>query len=272
MKPKTDRLPGRLTLILTLILIISGSFGIGGVYGANPEYPQPRGYVNDFENIISPADEKIIEQAAKALEEVGNIELAVAVIASPGDDSLEGYSIGLAEFWGIGSKETDEGLLFLLAIESREVRIEVGYGLEGDLPDGLTGSILDRYVIPLFKKGDFSSGMREGSLALAATLAEKRDFDLENVPVESYSAAGEEESADNPLAGLIFAIFIITFVLGGRRRLLPFLLLGHMAGRSSRGGGFGTNTRGGGFGSSGSSGFGGFGGGSFGGGGASRSF
>jgi len=231
------------------------------------EYPSPREYVNDFANVISPGDEKLIEQAAAALEQSGDIELAVVTIDSLGGQPLESYTIGLAEAWGVGKKESDTGVILFLAVQDRKVRIEVGYGLEGDLPDGLTGGILDTHVLPDFREGNFSSGMLKGSRAIAATLAKKRDFELKDVKLDKYAVTDDSET--DSIGIIIFVLGILVFLLGGRRRLFHLLLLGQLSGRGHRGGGFGSSGRGGGFGSGG---FGGFGGGNFGGGGASRSF
>jgi uncharacterized protein len=230
-------------------------------------FPSPQGYVNDFADVITAAHERDITRTAEALASSGEIELAVVTVSSLEGLSIEEYGIELAEAWGIGTKEKDLGILLLLAPIERNVRIEVGYGLEGDLPDGYVGEILDTHIIPHLRKNDFSSGMAEGSRAIAATLAQKRGFELSAVDIKQYSAV--EESPDDPFGGIIITLVVLFFILGGRRRILPLLLMSHMAGRTSRSGGFGGHTRGGGFGSSG---FGGFSGGSFGGGGASRSF
>jgi len=249
-----------LLLLLLLLLLLPVSLSAA-------EYPSPKGYVNDFANVISPGDEELIAQAAIALEQSGDIELAVVTIDSLNGQPIESYSIGLAEAWGVGKKGSDTGLILLLAVQDRMVRVEVGYGLEGDLSDGLTGSILDTHVLPNFREGNFSSGLLKGSRAIAATLAEKRDFELKNVNLDKYAVTDDSET--DSIGIIIFVLGIIVFLLGGRRRLFSLLLLGQLSGRGHRGGGFGSSGRGGGFGSGG---FGGFGGGSFGGGGASRSF
>ena len=227
-------------------------------------YPAPRGYVNDFADVISSSDERAIEEVARSLKENGGIELAVVTVDTLEGESIEMYANELANRWGIGEKGEDTGLLFLLALAERKVRIEVGYGLEGDLPDGLGGRILDDYVIPPFKQGDFSQGLLDGSRSIAATLAKQRDFSLQSVSAEEYAV---EESSDGGLLSLIPIILFFLFFMG-RMRLWPLLFLA--GGRSSYyGGGFGSAGRSGGFGGGG---FGGFGGGSFGGGGASRGF
>lgn len=255
-------------VVVTVLLIVSLAIPLAGA-----SIPRTLGYVSDFGSVISSQDEAAITAVAETLRKQGGIELAVVTIESLGNDSIESYTLQLAEEWGVGGKGTDTGVVLLLAVKDREVRIEVGYGLEGDLPDGLTGSILDTYIIPDFKKGDFSTGLLEGSKAIAATLASKRDFSLQDSSLESYDVSrkgslGEEVS--ELVDFFVFILFILVFVFG-RGRLWPLLFLAQMSGRNSHhGGGFGSTGRSGGFG--GGSGFGGFSGGSFGGGGASRSF
>lgn len=228
--------------------------------------PQPSGYVNDFAGVLSSSSEREMTEIAEALAEDGGIELAVVTIETTGDQSIEEYALDLARSWQIGVSGEDTGILFLLASLDREVRIEVGYGLEGDLNDALVGRILDEYVIPAFQEGDYSTGMLEGSISIAATLARKRDLTLSIDDADSYAVSSEEGDPGEIISFLVMMVFIILF-FGGRMRLLPFLFLFGSGGRRHHGyygGGFGSSGRGGGFG--------GFGGGSFGGGGASRGF
>lgn len=249
-------------LLLGLLLISS----VNTIAAAS--YPKPSGYVNDFAGVISSSDERAIEATAASLKKNGEIELSVVTIPSLEGESIESYSIGLAESWGVGVKGKDTGVILLLAVEDRKVRIEVGYGLEGDLPDGLVGRILDEHVIPDFKNNNFSAGLLKGSNSIAATLAAKRDFTLTQVNIDSYAVKESEDSFD--IEGILFTIFIIMMVFG-RRKFWPLLfLMGGGSGHShGHGGGFGSSGRSGGFGGGG---FGGFSGGSFGGGGASRGF
>ncbi len=244
---------------LTAVLLLFIVFPL-----AAASYPSPQGYVNDFAQVIDTATEQEIEQVAQALSNDGGIEIAVVTVNSLEGEPLEEYSYNLAKSWGIGAAGEDTGLLFLLAVEERQVRLEVGYGLEGDLPDGLVGRMLDEYVIPSFKRGAYGDGMLLGTRSIAATLAKKRGFTLHVANADQYVV--EESNPLNSVLSFIFTLFIV-FVFFGRMRLWPLLFLSGGRGYRHYGGGFGTTGRGGGFG-----GFGGFGGGSFGGGGASRGF
>ena len=94
---------------------------------------------------------------------------AVAVtVPSLGGQSVEDYAIDLANSWGIGQAEEDNGVLILIAVEERKLRVEVGLGLEGALPDGKTGRIMDEYMTPSLRQNDYSTGMLEGYKAVAS--------------------------------------------------------------------------------------------------------
>ncbi len=252
----------RRSLLISLIFLLVSSLAFTAL-------PKPQGFVSDYADVISSSQEQEIEAVAKALADSGNIELAVVTVESMDGEAIEEYSYALAQSWGIGDSEDDTGLLFLLALEERQVRIEVGYGLEGDLPDGLIGRILDGYVLPPFKEGDYSEGMAEGTKAIAATLADKRDFTLQISNIDSYAASENDSESFEDIIGTIFSILFVIFMIFGRLRLWPLLFLGSTRRGPYHGGGFGSSGRGGGFGGGG---FGGFSGGGFGGGGASRGF
>lgn len=248
MAPRT----GKTAVLMLAVLLAVSSLAYGVTY------PRYEGHVNDFARVISPQDRRTIEETAEALKRAGNIELAVVTVRSLDGLGVEEYAIGLAEAWGVGTSAEDLGLILLLAVDDRRIRLEVGYGLEGDIPDGLAGSLLDTYVMPDLRQNNYSQALAKGSIAAASLLAERRGFELPR----SVAAAQPQTTQDSEIPNLIY-ILIILFVIFGRLRLWPLLFWGSMV-RRPRGGGFGTMPRGGGFG--------GFGGGRFGGGGASRSF
>jgi len=173
-------------------------------------------------------------------------------------NSLEGYPIEyyaneVAEKNKIGTKKHDNGVLFVVAKKDKKMRIEVGYGLEGALPDALASSILRNEVRPYFRRGDYYSGIAAGLTAIMkATVGEYKNNQKKN---------DEEEGL--PIGTIVFIIIMILSLFGGRGSGLGLLWLGAgmLGGGGSRGGGFGDS----------GGGFGGFsgGGGGFGGGGAS---
>lgn len=131
---------------------------------------QPDGYVTDFAGILSEHTESELETLLADLESRTTTEIAVATVNSLDGDDVAVYANELFREWGIGQKETDNGLLLLVAPNERRMRIEVGYGLEGVVPDITAGSIIDDIITPAFTAGDYDTGVQEGTQALVAAV------------------------------------------------------------------------------------------------------
>src|ERR671912_1339807 len=129
--------------------------------------PKPAGRVNDFANVIDPAVEAEIDHRLDLLEQTTSSEIAVATITSLDGMSSSDYANRLFKEWGVGQAKTDNGVLVLIATSDRDMAIEVGYGLEGVLPDGLAGQIIREDFTPHFRDGDYSGGIRNGVMRLA---------------------------------------------------------------------------------------------------------
>jgi uncharacterized membrane protein YgcG len=113
-------------------------------------YPKPTGFVNDWAGLLSPNAKQTLEERLRDYEKLTSIEVAVVITPSLDGESVEDYSIKLAQAWGVGKKGKDNGMLFLVAPNERKLRIEVGYGLEPDFPDSRAGEVRDRFIIPHF--------------------------------------------------------------------------------------------------------------------------
>jgi uncharacterized protein len=243
-----------------------------GAAAFGQDYPERKGLVNDYAGVLSSATARRMENLSRELLQKTGATVAVAVVTSLQGLSVEQYATGLYEKWGIGRKGEDRGVLLLVSTGERRVRIEVGYGLEGILPDGKVGGIRDDYIVPYLSKGDYDTGLLAGCAALAQVIAEDAGVTLTGGV--DLPRRPERRSSGSPFS--IIAV-IVLFLLLGRSRILPWILLSTMlgGGRGRYGGGFGSF--GGGFGSfggggGGGGGFSGFGGGMSGGGGASGSF
>ena len=225
--------------------------------------PAPTGYVNDFAGVLDAADERSLSGLISQVRSATGVEIAVVTVAATGDPW--DYATRLYDAWKIGSRETDEGLLLLVSLDPRQVVMETGYGLEGILPDGLVGEILDRQVVPELSAGNFAGGIYRGVEAAAQIIAADKGVSLGTVQAARPPARQQRRGITGLLGLVPLILLILLFSRGGRRSgLFWILLLGMMGG--GRGGGWGAG--GGGFGG----GFGGFGGGATGGGGASRGF
>jgi len=224
--------------------------------------PEPTRYaVNDFAQVISSYYERKINNLAEEVLQKTGTAIVVATVNSLGDMSLEEYASSLYEKWGIGKKGEDKGLLLLLAMKERKVRIETGYGVESIITDGRAGQILDQYVIPEFRQGEYGKGLYQGAVYCAGLIAREEGVTITGIPTVTRRVS--RDGSEGRGGGIIPILFILFLIIVTRGRILPWLFLGLLMG-GGRGRGFG----GGGF----SGGFGGFGGGMSGGGGASRGF
>lgn len=245
-----------LLLFASLLAIIPS-----GAYAGR--FPAPKGYVNDFAGVIDPASATELEGFLKDLQARTTAEVAVVTVPDlDGFADIDEYGIALASEWAIGKKGEDNGVLILLSMKEKKVRIDVGYGLEGAITDGATGDIRRNIMAPHFQKGEYGAGLLESAKAIAAL-----------IPPGGVKKPGRTKAVRGLIRPIAIAVFIIIAIIiqllpGGRFR-------GGRGGRFYGGGpfigGFGGGFGGGGLGGGGGfgGGFGGFGGGGFGGGGSS---
>lgn len=227
-----------------------------GLFRMAAALPSPSGLVTDEAGVLDSTTHRQLESALVDFEKRTSIELAVVTLNSLDGDDVANVAHNLFQTWGIGKKGQDNGVLFLIAPNERRMRIEIGYGLEGQLTDAGAGRILDEAVVPFFKAGNMSAGIVSG----ASAIAEKLSGSPLNLQGGVPQVPENQPNAPTRLQKIIaLAFFFFLFMILLRH---PWLLLFLF---SNRGGGGGWS--GGGFGGGG---FGGFGGGSSGGGGASR--
>lgn len=231
---------------------------------ANEIFPKPVGAINDFAGVIPTQYKRAMNSLALEVLEKTGTSVVVATFKSIGDSDPADFASRLYETWGIGKKGEDKGVLILLAVKERRVRIETGYGVEGILPDGLVGEILDTYVVPFLKTDDYGKGLSNAMIAVSTVAARDANTSLTG-KTTVYKPSSHGTGRGVNLFTLILFFIIITMLLGTRqgRAMLPLLILMLLMGGGGRGAG--------GFGSFGG-GFGGFGGGMSGGGGAGRGF
>lgn len=255
-------------LMISLMLAPLGALAAGDVLSYDPDTP----YVNDEAGILSASSERELNALSVALEKATGAELAVVTVSSLNGMAPEEYSLEVLRQWGLGDADADNGLLLFVSMDpdDRNIRIEVGYGLEGQLPDGKCGRILDEYAMEDMQNGDYESGVVQTYHQLFAQVCEEYDVDAEEISAGAVTqeAIDENGSGGFPLGIILSAVFLVILLAG--------IFGGHHGGRGGgffyfpgMFGGFGGG-RGSGFGGGG--GFGGFGGGSGGGGGAGRGF
>ncbi len=148
-------------LLLVSILLLIPSIAFAYTSPGNPS-----GHVNDFAGVLSANAKSDLEELLAGYEQKNGAQIAVAVIPELKDETIETFAVRLYQEWGIGQKDKDNGALFLISVKDREMRIEVGYGLEGDLTDIESSQIVDTIVPPYFKAGDYDGGARAGAVAI----------------------------------------------------------------------------------------------------------
>jgi uncharacterized protein len=246
--------------------------------------PAPTGYVNDFAGVLSPETRQSLEELCGQLDHQAHAQIAVVTVKSMDPDksgatpTIEEFATALEDKWKVGAKGTDKGVLLIVSLNPRKYRIEVGYGLEGILPDGKVGDI-GREMQPYLHTGDYDQAITLGVRELAqvidadAGITLSPDANGPPVPVASGETQPQEQSSVPMLVfgGIVLVVIVVLILTGhmGLLFLLLFNILGGGRGGGFGGGGFGGGEGGGGFGGGG---FGGFGGGGSGGGGASGSF
>jgi uncharacterized protein len=229
---------------------------------------KPTGYVNDFAGVLSAATRSQLETLCTAVDKQAHAQIAVVTIKTTGDDTIDDFATRLEDKWKVGRKGTDRGLLLIVATEDHKYRFEVGYGLEGILPDGKVGSI-GREMVPYLRQGNYDAAITLGTQQVAQVIAKDAGVTLQAPAMQMVP-----ERAAHPKLGLrdillaIFVIFVFISLLrsgsSGWGGFLLGMILGNVLGGGGGRGGFGGGDGGGGFG--------GFGGGSSGGGGASGSW
>lgn len=252
-------------LVLLVVSLAGGLIGLPGAEArADVAFPQLTGRVVDEAGLLSASEEQSLDQALAAHEQKTGEQVVVVTVPSLQGLPIEQYGYQLGRHWGIGQKDEDTGALLIVAPEEREVRIEVGYGLEGRLTDAASKLIIENIILPAFRAGQFGPGIVAGTGAILQVLGGEPPGAVAAAPQPSSS-----ERSEGGLLSLIPMLFIGAFIMFARLGRFGRRRRGYLGGVPWYMGGMGGSHRGrGGFGGGGFSG----GGGSFGGGGASGSW
>ena len=246
-------------------------FWCAGSIASGQEIPRPTQYVVDRVGVIDSQTRHQLNGYLQELEQKTTAQVVVMMVDTTAGLPIEQYALNLAERWKLGQKGKDNGVLIVVAVRDRKYRIEVGYGLEGPLPDSWVGTLGREAFQPSFKAGNYSRGIEQAALAIATRIAGHYSVTVTGMPQVTFRQGRPGRRFFGGCFSSLLPIVIIFLMIGrGRRRgrgfwVWPLLMGGYMGGGRQHGGSSGWG--GGGFG-----GFGGGGGGSFGGGGASGSW
>ena len=260
------KLFGALPFLLAIVLFLQALLFANNTFAQNIiAKPNPATLVIDVAGVLTPEQKQALEKKLVAIDDSSSNQIAVVIIPTLDGYPKEEYATKLFREWGIGNKKSNNGVLLLIAINDRQIRIEVGYGLEGAIPDVTALSIIDNDIKPAFKAGNYYEGINRATDNIA------------KAAVGEYKVAKAKKSKSKGSGGFLIILIIIFLILrsgrggggsniggSGFSDVATGLLLGSILGGGGRGGGGGYGGGGGGFG--------GFGGGSSGGGGAGGSW
>jgi uncharacterized protein len=171
--------------------------------------PKPAGRVTDLANVIDAGTEAELNGRLDQLERQTSSEIAVVTVPSLDGVPVDDYAVRLFKEWGIGQARQDNGVLVLVAPNEREMRIEVGYGLEGILPDGLAGEIIRDQFIPRFREDDYNGGIRDG-VARVVDVVEKQQV----LTAEELARFNDQSGADDVPAWIIIPFLGVFVTIG----------------------------------------------------------
>lgn len=194
----TLRLAWALQLVTALILL--SAMILPGAAVAQSEVPPLTGRVMDAAGILSPETEAMLTDLLRTHEDSTGNQIVVATVPSLSGEAIEEFTLRAGREWGIGTDENDNGILLIVAPSERKVRIEVGYGLEGAVPDAVAARIIRREIIPQFRDGDFDGGVAAGTIALLEAV--RGEYRADDGP------SGPMPVAVRIVLGLVFALLV----------------------------------------------------------------
>lgn len=242
-------------MIKRLAVLVCLCLSLSGCVSAQRALPTPtdRFFVNDFADVLSPADEQTVYETGVRLQQETDAQVVLVTVNSLDGYSLEDYALELARLWGLGDAEKDNGLLLLFTTDGPHTRAEVGYGLEGALPDSKVGRILDDHLVPYYdNSAAWSAALTDTYRTYVNEVYAEYGLTESEYPVDFY---GEDEEGGWAEIVLIFVALLLFGLLRARGlRAHPGLFIGgfHHHGGGFRGGG-GFSGGGGGFGGGGAS-------------------
>ncbi|MHB9019432.1 MAG: TPM domain-containing protein [Minisyncoccota bacterium] len=185
---------------------------------------QPVGFVNDFAGVLNAQEKLVLEEKLSNFSKTYGNEIAVAIVSDLGGDYIENYAVDLFKDWGIGMKGLDNGALILVAINDRQMRIEVGYGLEGSLTDAQSNWIINNVMKPAFQANNYYAGI-DGAVdkIISVTQGEK-------IPSDQSSANSFNFPVEDIFFFVIFIIMFLASILGRSRSWWAGGVLGGIAG------------------------------------------
>ena len=175
----------RISALTLFVLLLAAATA----WAAIPDRPAQDIYVQDYAGLLSQETKDRILAIGHELDEKTTDQIAVVTVRTLDDRPIADYANELFRSWGIGDKTLNNGVLLLISQDPRKMRIEVGYGLEGALPDGLTGQIRDEQIVPALHKNDYDEGVLKGYDALVEAVQKEYNVSLDTAMGEEFRQA-----------------------------------------------------------------------------------
>jgi uncharacterized protein len=208
----------------TFLSLLLSLFSSGLAYSQSVEVPKLSQRVTDLTSTLSAQETEVLAQKLETLEKTKGSQIAVLLVPTTGEESIEQFSIRVVDEWKLGRKDIDDGVLLLIAKNDKRIRIEVGRGLEGALPDVIAARIIREYVRPAFRDNDYVGGINIGVDKISAVIQG------ELLPPPQNQGSSHQYS-DGKLFGLPFIAWIIILVVG----LITSKIAGGWVGRGGAG-------------------------------------
>lgn len=188
------------------LLALAGLLLLAGTVSAQDwrVVPELNARITDLASVLSATQAADLDNRLAGLEQRTGSQVAVLILDSTRPETVEQFALRVAETWTLGREGIDDGVLLLVAIDDRKLRIEVGYGLEGAIPDARANRIIDRYITPYFREGDYAAGITAGIDALTAL-----------IEGEDLPAPADGESVLPDIGGMLPILLLAAMLVGG---------------------------------------------------------
>src|SRR5579862_4299621 len=198
-----------------LALFVVSLFSVAIIAAQQPSTLKPHGYVDDLAQLLSDSAKEQLRAISAEVDQKADAQIAVVTVNSLEGEQIEEYTIDLATEWGVGPKQKSRGIMILIAPKEHKYRFEVGYGLEGILPDGKVGGF-GRAVVPMLRGNDYSGAVVQMTTSVASVIAQDKGVTLDSlkgVSIPTPVASAPPESVFPILfVAFVISIFIISFI------------------------------------------------------------
>ena len=198
---------GGLSRLLAAATLSCAMLLLPGIAAADVAVPPLKTRVTDLTGTLDAGQKTALEQRLAAFEAKKGAQIAVLMVPTTQPETIEQYAVRVEETWKLGRKGVDDSVLLVIAKDDRKLKIEVGYGLEGALPDAIAKRIIDEDIVPHFKQGDFYVGIAAG--------VERITKVIDGEPLPPPKAAPAQHRGGTDFNSLFFIAFVVVIVVGG---------------------------------------------------------